>query len=531
MNTLPRPRPLVVVILDGWGINQQEQGNAIAAAKTPTFDLFARHFPTTSIVASGLEVGLPPGVGGNSETGHRNIGAGRVEYQILAHIDRTITDGSFFQNDVLLDALKHAENNNTNLHVMGLLSTGGVHAHINHLFALLELARKKQFKRPVYLHLFTDGRDSPPQSALQYLVQLEAAQAKMGLGTIASLVGRFFAMDRNNNWDRTRAAYELLVGGQRERSSSSARRVIERSYSEGITDEEMLPTAITRAGIPIGTISDGDAVIFFNFRPDRARQLVRAFMKPEEMPFPTRKLRDLYFATLVQYDPAVPVPAAFQESKAEAPLARVISEAGLKQLHIAETEKYAHVTYYLNVGEEAPFTGEDRILIRSSNVKNFSQKPEMEAGPITDAVLESLKRGVHDVYFINYANGDMVGHTGNFAAAVTACEAVDTSLGRIAAAIKEADGALVVTADHGKVEALTGERGEQKKTEHTTNPVPLYYVREELRRTAARSDAEVAALWQTPVGVLADVAPTLLDILRLEKPRQMTGVSLLGSMQ
>jgi 2,3-bisphosphoglycerate-independent phosphoglycerate mutase len=351
------------------------------------------------------------------------------------------------------------------------------------------------------------------------------------MGTVASVIGRFFAMDRNNNWDRTRAAYDLLVGGRRERSSSSARRVIERSYTERITDEEILPTAITRAGVPIGIINDGDAVIFFNFRPDRARQLTRAFVTPQEMPFPTRKLRDLYFASLVKYDPTLEVPAAFEEAQAAMPLARVIAEAKLKQLHIAETEKYAHVTYYLNVGKEEPFPGEDRILIRSSNVKNFADKPQMEAGAITDAVVESVERGVHDVYFINYANGDMVGHTGNFAAAVAACEAVDESLSRLQAAVKKAGGALVVTADHGKVEALLGESGKQKKTEHTTNPVPFYYVREELRRTAARSDAEVAALFATPVGVLADIAPTLLDILRLQKPREMTGVSLLGSIQ
>jgi 2,3-bisphosphoglycerate-independent phosphoglycerate mutase len=530
MNTLPRPRPLVVVILDGWGISLTDTSNAIAAADTPTMDSFVRHFPATSIVASGLEVGLPARVGGNSETGHRNIGAGRVEYQILAHIDQAIANESFFSNKALLGAFAHAEQNASDVHLIGLVSRGGVHSHLNHLVALLELAKRQGFKRPVYVHMFTDGRDSPPQSALTYLNQLRGVLGDSSNGMVASMVGRFYAMDRNNNWERTQATYNLLTGAAHAMTAGSAERAIERAYAEGVADEMIVPTAITSAGTPVASITDSDAVIFFNFRPDRARQLARSFLSPQRVPFTPRPLKNLYFATLTRYEANFNANAAFLERKAEYPLARVLADHHLKQLHIAETEKYAHITYYLNVGHEAPFPGEDRVLIESARVRDFAEKPEMAAPAITEAVLSALKRSAHDAYFINYANADMVGHTGNFAATVAACAFVDASLARLREAIWDTGGALLVTADHGKAEGLLPSE-QQKKTEHTTNPVPLLYIRPELERRTARSKTEVAAALRAPVGVLADVAPTILDILHLPKPSTMSGVSLLGSMQ
>jgi len=528
MNTLPRPRPLVVVILDGWGLRLETKGNAIAAAHTPTIDLLERHFPATAIAASGLAVGLPADVGGNSETGHRNIGAGRVEYQILASIDRAIKGGSFAENTVLLGALEHATDQHSALHLLGLVSRGGVHSQFEHLVALLQLLKQRAFARPVYIHMITDGRDAPPRSGLGYAHALEKIISELGIGQIASVVGRFYAMDRNNNWERTEKAYRLLTAGDHELGAASAVAGIDRAYRLEVTDEMIPPLALTRAGAPLATIADNDAVIFFNFRPDRARQLAQAFAEPAAVPFTAKKFHNLYFATLGHLGANLPVPAAFFEDKAEWPLARVISEAHLRQLHIAETEKYAHVTYYLNVGHEEPFPGEEHVLIPSGTVRSFADTPEMAAGDITNTVLAALGQGTFDVYFLNYANPDMVGHTGNFAAAVAACECIDRCLGQLLAATLAARGALVVTADHGKVEdLLSGEA--YLKTEHTRNPVPFYLARPELKRSYGRSDTEVRALRTEVAGVLADVAPTILDILRLPKPPTMTGVSLLGS--
>lgn len=530
MNTLPRPRPLIVVILDGWGISGTRAGNAIAAAATPTMDTFIRYYPSTTLAASGLEVGLPPGVGGNSETGHRNIGAGRVEYQLLSKIDRAIADGSFYANPVLVGAFEHAQAHASRLHIIGLISAGGVHGHINHLLALLEMASLRRFTQPLYLHLITDGRDAPPRSARGFLQQLTERVLALEVGTIASVMGRFWAMDRNENWDRTRAAFELLVGGERLSGAASAYHAIDRAYQAGLADEMILPSAITRGGLPVGVLADNDAVIFTNFRPDRARQLTAVFVAPERVPWRPSPPRNLYFATLGWFGEHLPSRAAWREDVAEWPLARVIAEAGLKQLHIAETEKYAHITYYLNVGHEAPFAGEQREVVRSAGVRSFIQKPAMEAPAITRAVLTALQRGVYEVYFVNYANPDMVGHTGDFAATVAACNATDSCLAQLHEAVAAAHGAMIITADHGKAEAVISQDSEQTHTEHTTHPVPFHYVREELKRRLPRSEHELAALQRAPVGVLADVAPTILEILHLPKPRTMTGVSLLNSL-
>ncbi len=531
MNTLPRPKPLLIIILDGWGLSSDTAGNAIAAADTPVMDGLARHFPTTAIAAAGLEVGLPQGQPGNSETGHRNIGAGQVQYQILAAINKAIADNSFYNNPVLVGAIAHAKKNNSSLHLMGLLSRGGIHSYFDHLVSLLKMAAQHNFKERVYVHVFTDGRDAPQQSALGYVENLEEAMGKYGTGTIASVTGRFYAMDRNKNWGRTRAVYSMLTGGRRGAGSSSAKHAIERAYQTNVYDERVPPTIITRGGAPLATVDDDDAVIFFNFRPDRARQLTSAFTDPGQVPFPTIQIRNLYFATLTRYGPDLAAKAAYEEQKATFPLARVIAENGLKQVHIAETEKYAHVTYYLNVGHEQAFKNEKRILIRSSNIRDFARQPEMEAEKITLSVLGEINKSSFDVYFINYANPDMVGHTGDYKATVKACQFVDSKVGQLCQAILSKGGALVVTADHGNAEQVVVEATGQRRPEHTANPVPFHYARSELKRTAPKSDAEVNRIFSRPVGVLADVAPTTLDILRLQKPSSMTGVSLLDSLR
>ncbi|MEX0650361.1 MAG: 2,3-bisphosphoglycerate-independent phosphoglycerate mutase [Candidatus Andersenbacteria bacterium] len=529
--TLSHPRPLVVIILDGWGISFVQKGNAIAAARTPTMDNYMRHYPSAALRAASIEVGLPWGEVGNSETGHRNIGAGGVQYQSLPLIDRAIENGSFYTNEILLSAIEHAQAHSSSLHLMGLVSPGGVHAHMNHLFALLELCAKENFREQVYIHMFTDGRDTLPQSALAYLDSLEQQIGATGLGTVASITGRFYAMDRNKNWERTEAVYTMLTGGKRTTGAPVAKQAIEQSYKQGILDEMIPPTAITRGGEPIGTIKDNDAVVFFNFRPDRARQLAEAFVAPAQVGFPTKPLKNVYFITLSQYDRRLPTPAAFVEEKADAPMAKVISDAGLTQLHIAETEKYAHVTYYLNVGYEQPFPGERHIMIPSSDIENFAVEPEMQAWAITDRVVEELQASQTDVYFINFANPDMVGHTGDFNATVAACEVVDTCIRRLEEVIFAAGGALVITADHGNAEELQNPETGQLEKDHTSNSVPFHYAAQNLKRTTPKSDEELAAIFSAPIGVLADVAPTVLEILQVPQPPTMTGVSLLSSLR
>lgn len=529
--TVSRPRPLVVAILDGWGISFVKEGNAIALAGTPNMDTFAKYYPTAAIQAAGIEVGLPWGEVGNSETGHRNIGAGQVQYQALPQIDKAIEDGSFFSNPVLLQAISHAKKSRSNLHLMGLVSPGGIHAHINHLFALLQLCAKKRFKERVFIHIFTDGRDAPPRSAKAYLAQLQEAIRSTGVGAIASVTGRFYSMDRNMNWDRTEAAYSMLIGGPRPGGAPSAEQAIEQAYQRQTYDEMIPPTAITRGGGPIAPIRDNDAIIFFNFRPDRARQLTRAFLQPDATGFTPKQLKNLYFVTMTKYHPEIPAAAAYVEEVGEYPLARVLSDAGLTQLHIAETEKYAHITYYLDVGHEKPFPNEDHVLIRSSRPKSFAEDAHMKAQEITDRVIQEVEKSRYDVIFINYANADMVGHTGVLEAAVEACQCVDHCLGQLQAAAGSRGGALIVTADHGNAEEMVNVQSGQVETDHSSNNVPFHYVTESLRRTTPKTDAEVQALLASPIGVLADIAPTILDILGIRPAPTMTGVSLLNSLQ
>lgn len=522
---------LVVIILDGWGINLITQGNAIAAADTPTMDTYARTYPTAAVAAAGIEVGLPSGEVGNSETGHRNIGAGQVQYQVLPKIDKAIADGSFLSTPAFLDAIAHVKQFDSNLHIMGLASPGGVHAHVKHLSSLLELCAGQQLNKNVYIHLFTDGRDSPPKAALDHLREVQAAMKRFSVGVIASVTGRFYAMDRNKNWDRTEAAYSMLTGGPRKAGAPTPEEAIAQSYQQQVLDERIVPTAITRGGDALAPISDNDAIIFFNYRPDRARQITQAFVQPEQAGFPAKKIENLFFAAMTQYDPNIPVSYAFVEDVAEYPLARILSEAGLTQMHIAETEKYAHVTYYLNVGNETPYPGEERVLIPSSSISNFADDPHMQAGAIADRIAEAVSQGSHDVYFVNFANADMVGHTGNFDATKEACSFVDSCIARIHNAVFAAGGVLIVTADHGNAEEKINPITNEISTDHTINPVPLHIVAPNLQRISPKSDEEIAAIFTTPNGVLADIAPTILDILHVQRPPSMTGVSLVPSLR
>lgn len=531
MNTLAKPKPLLVVILDGWGVRLNTEGNAIAAAATPVMDDFAKHYPMAVVQASGLEVGLPHGVAGNSETGHRNIGAGRVEYQMMAHIDRTIEDGTFFDSEALNAAIDHAKQNKSNLHLMGLVSTGGVHSHINHLITLLKMLNNRKFEDRVYIHMFTDGRDTPPKSAGGFLQQVESAIGKYGLGKIASVTGRFYAMDRNRNWDRTKATFDMLTGGIRPPGASTPSEALQNAYNQGLDDEAILPTAITRGGGPVADVRANDAIIFFNFRPDRARQLTQAFTNPEQVGWEAKPPGNLFVTTMSTYDPDLSAHPAYAEMKAPNPLAKLISDAALTQLHVAETEKYAHITYYLSVGHEEPFAGEDRVLIKSLSVRNFAEEPAMGAAAITDRVLLEIQRGDYDVYFINFANADMVAHTIDFAATKKACSFVDQSLGRISDVMLAKGGAMVVTSDHGNAEQMIDPETGAASKDHSGNPVPFHYIRGDLKRSVGRSKNEIDEILAAPVGVLADVAPTVLDILRLEIPNTMTGVSLLGSLR
>lgn len=531
MTSVTRPRPLVILILDGWGVSFVEEGNAIMAAATPTMDMFARHFPSAALSAASIEVGLPWGEVGNSETGHSNIGAGQVQYQALPRIDKAIADRSFFSNPVFTQALAHVKKNQSNLHLMGLASTGGVHAHINHLYALLELAAQERLYDHVFVHLFTDGRDTPKQQASNDVAALEAVIGRFGIGKIASVTGRFYAMDRNENWERTQATYQMLTGGPRPTGATTAKQAIEQAYQQKTFDETIPPTVLTYGGSPLAPIRDNDAVIFFNYRPDRARQLTRAFVDPAFTGFSRQPLNNLFFATMTQYDPTIKTPAAYIENPVALPLAKVISDAGLTQLHIAETEKYAHITYYLNGGHEQPFKGEEHVLIKSSSVKNFADQPAMATGEITQRVVEEIARGLFDVYFINFANADMIGHTGNLDATIAACSFIDQCVSRLYQAIATVDGALLITADHGNAEEKIHFGTKAAETDHTSNPVPLHYVREYLRRTTPRSEKEIVGLFSSPIGVLADVAPTILEIVNVPKPADMTGISLLNSLQ
>jgi len=505
------PRPVVLVVLDGWGLREAREGNAVAQARLPVYRSLLRTRPWTKLLAAGEAVGLPAGQMGNSEVGHLNLGAGRIVYQELTRISRAIADGSLFLNPVLVEAVEKAKNGA--LHLMGLVSDGGVHSHLEHVYGLLELARRHGLTR-VFLHAFLDGRDTPPASALTYLQQLEGKCRELGVGRLATVMGRYYAMDRDKRWDRTERAYRALVWGEGERARHF-RPAVEEAYRRGTTDEFVPPIVLEEEdGRPVGSVRSGDAIIFFNFRADRARQLTRAFVDEEFAGFERGPHRpEVHFVCLTQYDVTIPAPVAFPPETPRQTLGEVLAAHGRRQLRIAETEKYAHVTFFFNGGVEEPNPGEDRLLIPSPKVPTYDLKPEMSAYEVTAAVEEKIRQDLYDVIIMNYANPDMVGHTGVMEATVRALEAVDTCLGRVLAAVEARGGVALVTGDHGNAEMMLEEDG-SPHTAHTTNPVPLVLVGKRCR----------AAL---RTGILADVAPTMLEILGLPKPPEMTGESLL----
>lgn len=506
-------KPIVLMVLDGWGCREPTPDNAISQARTPVWDHLWADYPHTLINTSGQAVGLPDSQMGNSEVGHMNLGAGRIIYQEFTRISKAIDDGSFFANDVLCQAVDRAIGAAGAVHVMGLLSPGGVHSHERHLFATVELAVRRGAER-VYVHAFLDGRDTPPRSAQASLERLQNKLDELGRSRIASLVGRYYAMDRDQRWDRTAAAYRLIAAGQAEYQAADALSGLQQAYARDESDEFVKPTAIVPAGeTPIG-VADGDSIIFVNFRADRARQLSRAFTEDDFDGFERGSRPQLSaFVCMTQYQKSIPAPVAFPPQELHNSLGEVLAAHGLKQLRLAETEKYAHVTFFFNGGRETVFPGEERILVPSPKVATYDQQPEMSAPEVTDKLVAAIKGGVFDVIICNYANADMVGHTGIFAAALKAVEAIDQCLGRIYQALQEVGGELLITADHGNIEQMRDDSTGQAHTAHTTNPVPLIYVGRPGKLAAG--------------GALCDIAPTLLTLLELPQPAEMTGRSLL----
>lgn len=505
-------KPLVLIIMDGWGHSSRIEGNAIAAANTPNLDRLNAEYSHTLLGSSGEAVGLPEGQMGNSEVGHLNIGTGRIVYQEYTRISKSIREGDFFQNSVLLNEMENARKNGAALHLLGLLSDGGVHSHNTHLYALLEMAKSERVKE-VYVHAFLDGRDVPPQSAIEYIKGLEAKTAEIGLGKIATISGRYYAMDRDRRWERVKLAYDAMVNGEGEKASTAVQ-AVEQSYAKEVVDEFVKPTVVTGNG-DYRPVQTGDSVIFFNFRADRARELTRAFIEKDFEGFDRGpNPPGVHFVTLTQYDETYDVSVAFPPEELKNVLADVLADQDLTQLHIAETEKYAHVTFFFNGGVETPKPGEERIMIHSPKVPTYDLKPEMSAYEVTGAVVKQIKSGKFDVIILNYANGDMVGHTGVFEAGVKAAEAVDACIGRVVAAVQEQGGEVLITADHGNDEQMVDYQTGEPHTAHTSNPVPFIYVS---RQPARLRDG----------GVLADIAPTMLEILGIEKPEEMTGESLL----
>ncbi|WP_415754290.1 2,3-bisphosphoglycerate-independent phosphoglycerate mutase [Pseudomonas leptonychotis] len=503
------PKPLVLIILDGFGHSDSPESNAIMAANTPVYDHLRTTQPHGLISGSGMDVGLPDGQMGNSEVGHMNLGAGRVVYQDFTRVTKAIRDGDFFDNSTLTAAVDKAVSAGKAVHILGLLSEGGVHSHQDHLVAMAELAAQRGAEK-IYLHAFLDGRDTPPKSAQPSIELLDAAFAKIGKGRIASLIGRYFAMDRDNRWDRVEQAYQLLVEGQGQFSATTAMEGLNAAYERGESDEFVKATRIGEAA----KMEDGDAVVFMNFRADRARELTRAFVEPGFDAFARPRVPQLAeFVMLTQYAASIPTPSAYKPEALTNVLGEYLANNGKTQLRIAETEKYAHVTFFFSGGREEPFAGEERILIPSPNVATYDLQPQMSAPEVTDKIVDAIENQRFDVIIVNYANGDMVGHTGVFAAAVAAVECLDSCVGRIVAALDKVGGEALITADHGNVEQMADESTGQAHTAHTCEPVPFIYV--------GKRPATIR-----PGGVLADVAPTLLTLMGLPVPAEMTGSSI-----
>ena len=509
-----RKKPVVLMILDGYGLNSSTKGNGVALAKTPVMDKLMAEYPYVKGYASGLAVGLPDGQMGNSEVGHLNMGAGRIVYQELTRITKSIEDGDFFENTELLGAIENCKKNNSDLHLYGLLSDGGVHSHITHVFALLELAKRNGIKN-VYVHCFMDGRDTAPDSGKDFIAKLYDKMEELGVGEIASVTGRYYAMDRDNRWDRVEKAYRALTLGEGNQAACG-KCAIKASYEAGKTDEFVEPTVITKDGKPVGVIKDKDSVICFNFRPDRAREITRCFCDDEFTGFDRGSRKDVYYVCFTDYDVTIPNKyVAFKKEKITNTFGEFLAANNMTQARIAETEKYAHVTFFFNGGIEEPNKGEDRILVKSPKVATYDLQPEMSALEVCDKLCEAIRSDKYDVIIINFANPDMVGHTGVIDAVIKAIETVDACVGRAVEAVKEKDGVMFICADHGNAEVLVDENTGEPYTAHTTNPVPFILVNYDNEYTLTEN------------GKLCDIVPTLIDIMGMEKPAEMTGQSLL----
>jgi 2,3-bisphosphoglycerate-independent phosphoglycerate mutase len=517
------PRPLLLIVMDGYGLNPRTDANAVALATKPNLDRIAREWPHTQLATSGLAVGLPEGQMGNSEVGHMNIGAGKRVLQDYTRVSAAIHDGSFFENPALLHAVEHARRNGSKLHLCGLIGDGGVHAHQSHLYACLRLAANHGLER-VYIHAFTDGRDTSPFGAREYMTEL-LAQAREIDGEhparVATISGRYYAMDRDHRWERIARVYWAMTRGEGRPVTNPVAAIAE-SYERKVTDEFIEPCVVMEDGRPVALVEAGDSVIYFNFRSDRGRELTKAFVLPDLPPSAEGKfdrgpcLDDLLFVTMTEYEVGLPVEVAFHSDNVTLPLAKVLSDRGLRQFHTAETEKYAHVTFFLNGGRETPFPGEDRLLVPSPKVATYDLKPEMSAPELTDEAVRRIESGDYDFIVMNYANADMVGHSGVLDATIKAVETVDAGVGRVVEAALKAGGAALITADHGNAEQLVEYDTGKPLTSHTTNPVPFYFVVPQLHDVTLRND-----------GILADVAPTILQLLQIPQPDDMTGRSLI----
>ena len=508
-------KPTVLMILDGYGLNEKSAHNAVAEGKTPVMDKLMAEFPFVKGNASGMAVGLPEGQMGNSEVGHLNMGAGRIVYQELTRITKEIQDGTFFENPALLKAVQNCKDNDSALHMFGLLSDGGVHSHNTHLYGLLELAKRNNLSK-VYVHCFLDGRDTPPASGKGYAEELEAEMKRIGVGEIASVAGRYYAMDRDNNYDRVKIAYDALTKGEG-LTSACGPLAIQESYDRDETDEFVKPTVVVKNGAPVVTIQDKDSVVFFNFRPDRAREITRCFCDDDFKGFERGERLDITFVCFSDYDPTIPnKDVAFHKISVTNTFGEWLAANNLKQARIAETEKYAHVTFFFNGGVEEPNEGEDRILVNSpKDVATYDLKPQMSAYEVCDKLVEAIKADKYDVIIINFANPDMVGHTGVEEAAIKAVEAVDECVGKAVDAIKEVNGQMFICADHGNAEQLVDYETGEPFTAHTTNPVPFILVNADPAYTLREG------------GCLADIVPTMIEMMGMEQPAEMTGKSLL----
>ncbi|MFH1078255.1 MAG: 2,3-bisphosphoglycerate-independent phosphoglycerate mutase [Patescibacteria group bacterium] len=521
---MPRPKPVVLIVVDGLGIAPTAEGNAVRKANMPVFKRLVDSYPAMTVRSSAEAVGLSWGEMGNSQVGHLTIGTGRILSQLFPRINMAIETGEFYTNPTFLAAIEHAKKTGGTLHLMGLVSPGGVHASDDHCHALLDLCSRQKFDR-VAVHAFLDGRDTIFNSGLGFIQTLEAKMAELKVGKLATLAGRFYAMDRDSRWDRVQKAFDAMALGKADNVATSAVDAINASYAKAVYDEEFIPTVIQKGGRPIATFGKGDACIFFNFRADRAREITKAFALPSFDKFPRTQIEDLLFVTMAEYEKDLPVQVAFPPQFVETCLAKVISDAGLRQLHIAETEKYAHVTFFLNGMNEKEYPGEDRVIIPSPRVSTYDKAPEMATPQIAERVVQEVAKGDYDFIILNFANPDMVAHTGNEAATVTACESVDKAVGQITDAANAVGGVVVITADHGNAEEVKNLTTGDIDKEHSTNPVPFIVVGKAFEGLKAPTGDVIGGdlALTPPVGMLADVAPTILKILELQIPDDMTG--------